>query len=100
MSREIIQHGRVIAVEATAPGEVDMIAVPADWRADRDILVPAPFLLSCRGASCHAYDATEDRAKAEAAGWADIEFDPTGESWNYLGLCPECAAEAREGAGR
>lgn len=29
---------------------------------------------------------------AEAAGWIDITPDPSGYSWNHLGLCPLCKA--------
>ncbi|MFN0019444.1 MAG: hypothetical protein ACKVP0_14355 [Pirellulaceae bacterium] len=52
-----------------------------------------PFALSC--ACCHA-DSPLSQADAIAAGWTGIEEDPEGRSWNYLGLCPGCAASDDE----
>lgn len=44
--------------------------------------------------SCSGCDAMADGvAEATAAGWIDIEPDPDGSSWNYLGYCPECQRE-------
>jgi hypothetical protein len=49
--------------------------------------------------SCSNCDALADGvAQATAAGWTDIEADPEGTSWNYLGFCPDCRREEeREG---
>jgi hypothetical protein len=47
--------------------------------------------------SCSGCDQSADGiAEAIAAGWIDIERDPEGSSWNYLGFCPECQREERE----
>lgn len=82
--------GRLIGLE----GEVDLIAAwkltlarkpktPAD-----DLLVPAPFSLSCFG--CDAGDEIQSKAEATAKGWTKIEFSPADATCNYMGLCPEC----------
>ncbi len=45
--------------------------------------------ITCANVGC---DAQEDGViTAMAAGWLDIQPDPEGTSWNYLGICPECA---------
>jgi hypothetical protein len=45
----------------------------------------------CEAISCYACDATIDGIEeALAAGWSDIEPDPEGRGWNYLGECPDC----------
>lgn len=31
--------------------------------------------------------------EAIAAGWREIEADPEGLSWTYLGVCPECGVQ-------
>ena len=51
--------------------------------------VRLPFSLEC-----YCCDAGMDLATVEAAivaGWTEIRED-SGLAWNYLGLCPECAA--------
>jgi hypothetical protein len=45
----------------------------------------------CEALACFECDAQIDGiATAAAAGWKDIEPDPEGTTWNYLGLCPDC----------
>jgi hypothetical protein len=47
--------------------------------------------------SCSSCDATADGvAEATAAGWVEIEADPEGTSWNYLGFCPDCQRDEKE----
>ncbi len=57
------------------------------------ILVPAPFSLTCR--YCDHGDAVGTRMQADAEGWKDIDFDPSGPFWNYLGDCPTCIKEGK-----
>jgi hypothetical protein len=54
-------------------------------------LVPGvPFSLACCMCDCDSPDTLEE---AMAAGWTDIQFDPQGLSWNYLGSCPDHSVE-------
>ncbi|MFO0809063.1 MAG: hypothetical protein U0746_10600 [Gemmataceae bacterium] len=47
-----------------------------------------PELIECSDCDAQA----DSIAEATAAGWTEIDPDPEGYSWNYLGLCPECRA--------
>jgi hypothetical protein len=48
-----------------------------------------PFVLICRHCSADEGD-HETPAQAEVAGWSEVEEDPEGFCWNYLGYCPDC----------
>ena len=53
---------------------------------DRDVILLIPEMLSIR-----AQDNRDTRAaRAVAAGWTELQIDD-GLSWNYLGVCPDCA---------
>lgn len=99
MSREITEYGNVIGLEGTELGEVDMVAMgqlegtdPNEWGPDDREMVEAAFSLVCR--DCDD-EHRSSRSQANMDGWTGIFFDPAGSSWNYQGLCPECAkAEA------
>lgn len=44
--------------------------------------------------SCYGCDACEEGViDALLAGWTNIDPDPEGRSWNYIGVCPVCAKE-------
>src|SRR5437016_3514394 len=45
-----------------------------------------PFALACSH-----IDSALSRAEAIADGWTGIDEDLQGLSWNFLGLCPDCA---------
>ncbi len=90
--------GWTYALEATAPGEVDMIYIGllegrcspyvASPPASDLIMVPCPFVLSCM--VCDAGDGLATREAAVAVGWTEICYEPDHGSTSYLGLCPEC----------
>ncbi len=69
-----------------------------------DYVKTMPFTLTCDGGAkldrgCDADEGDlNTEAEALAAGWRDISPDPEGVSWNYLGTCPACAADADEPA--
>lgn len=49
------------------------------------------FRLAC--VDCDAGTEIKTREEAEAAGWIDLDPDPGGFAWTYLGTCPECRKE-------
>lgn len=50
-----------------------------------------PFSLRCR--KCDAGDDVEALNDALCGGWANVDFDPTGSSWFWLGDCPDCKSD-------
>ncbi len=47
--------------------------------------------------SCDNCDASADSiAEALQEGWIDLNYDPDGRSWNYIGHCPDCQKEDEE----
>ena len=48
-----------------------------------------PFVLSCY--LCDDGDGIWSEREAGRLGWQDIESDPGGLSYNFIGICPECA---------
>jgi hypothetical protein len=55
-----------------------------------DVPADVPFSLACCDCDCDSPDSLEE---ALAAGWTDIQYDPGGSSWNFLGMCPEHSEE-------
>lgn len=48
-----------------------------------------PFVLTCYG--CDAGGEIESEVQAVLLGWSNIQYEPLGLSWTYLGNCPECS---------
>ena len=46
------------------------------------------FSLSCQ--MCDAGTNVLSKEQAEAEGWVELEEDPDGLSWTWLGICPDC----------
>ncbi len=57
-------------------------------------LIPETF-------ACVRCDADSPSSFEEAVrqGWTEIQADFQGASWNYLGVCPDCKAEAAKKGG-
>lgn len=66
--------------------------IPGAPATTRPLSVPPgiPFSLSCCSCDCDSPDSLEE---ALAAGWTEIQFDPGGLSWNFLGYCPDHSQE-------
>lgn len=54
------------------------------------VAVGVPFSLTCE--RCDAGDECATVDQALLAGWRGLRYDD-GPSWNFLGICPECATE-------
>lgn len=50
-----------------------------------------PFSLTCT--DCDAGMNVGGLVQATADGWQNIQFDPDGMSWNFLGDCSDCVRE-------
>lgn len=59
-------------------------------------LIPAvaPNLLLAESLTCGdcGNDGPDSLAEAIADGWKDVEHQPEGLSWNFLGTCPCCSS--------
>ena len=53
--------------------------------------IQLPFSLCCQYCDAGSNTLTEQQAIGE--GWIEIEADPGGLSWNFLGVCPDCIDE-------
>ena len=53
---------------------------------ETDLPPDVPFSLSCVVCDC---DSPDSWFEAMFKGWTEIEYDPDGLSWNFLGYCPE-----------
>ena len=47
------------------------------------------FSLTC--VCCDAGEGIQNHAEASRLGWKEITPDPSGLSWNHVGVCPDCA---------
>jgi hypothetical protein len=101
---EIFYQGKRIAISATLPGEVDMIAVGLSkglqtrnlnlWDCIDLKLEKAFFSLVCAACSADALDGINTKEQALSAGWREIEFVPLIHDRNYEGTCPHCVKES------
>jgi len=57
-----------------------------------DAMIPQiPFSLSCSECDCDDGLDVNNTKAASDAGWLDVQCDPTGLGYNFIGLCPGCA---------
>jgi len=68
------------------------------WTVPDDVADAVRFSTQCTefSLSCIACDAGADIASRDQAmrdGWRQLQFDPGGLGWTWLGVCPDCLSE-------